>query len=187
MDVSQMILISNLVTQLCDALVGGKRDVYDVLGLIAAFGSLFVSAVGVLVTLWLVTVVQNGINNRRLIKDHFIKEVLEIRKDYLDLLRKLEEGEVSPKQVPYLFQQINIRVVDLMPILQREFNLVKDNISDYHVKVLGRVTEIREYTRKFKGNGKVFREAESKEQLQEIHGSSIGVFNSLIMQINDSA
>src|SRR5436190_2102009 len=96
-----------------------KRDIYDVLGLIIAFSSLVISAIGVAVTLWLVAVVQNGINNRRLLKDHFIKEVLEIRKEYLDLLRRLQAGEVGAKDVAYLFQQINIRVEDLMPILKK--------------------------------------------------------------------
>jgi hypothetical protein len=187
MDFAHITLLIKTLTELCESLAKGNRDAFDVLGLIAAFASLVVSAAGVLVTLWLVTVVQNGINNRRLIKDHFIKEVLEIRKEYLDLVRMLEEGSVKPKLVPVLFRQINIRVLDTMPILQREFSLVKDNIGEYHFKVLTAVTEMKEYTRKYKGNGKVFLDVDSKEKLQEIHGASIGVFNLLIMQINDSA
>lgn len=161
------------------------RDLFDALTLIAAWLSLVVSIAGVLVTCWLAVSVQSGFNNRRILKDHFIREILEIRQEYLDLLRRLQVGDVFAKEVTFLFQQINIRVEDLMPILVEQFKLTQ-NFRDYHINILSTVTEIPEYTTKFRGNGKVFLRKDSKEILQSAHANNMGVFTKVIIEINDS-
>lgn len=163
-----------------------ERDLFDVLTLLLASFSLVVSGAGVALTYWLVSVVQNGINNRRLLKDHYIREILEIRSDYFDLFRSLQNGELKSKDVAYRFQQLSIRVDDLMPGIIEDFGLVKDDLSAYHLNILTGVSELDEYQRKYKRNSKVFTTIKSKEALQEIHRCSIGTFNAIIRQINGS-
>ncbi len=160
------------------------RDIFDVLTLVVAALTFMVTAAGVGLTYWLVSVVQNGINNRRLLKDHYIKEVLEIRSEYFDLFRSLQNGELKPKDVAYRYQQLSIRVDDLMPGILEDFSLVKDDLSAYHLSILTRVSELDEYQRKYKLNRKIFTTIKSKEALQEIHRCSIGTFNAIIRQIN---
>jgi|CXWL01.1.fsa_nt_gi hypothetical protein len=162
------------------------RDLFDVLTLALATLSFFVSAAGVGLTYWLVSVVQNGINNRRLLKDHYIREVLEVRSEYFDLLRSLQAGELKSKDVQYRFQQLSIRVDDLMPSIMEEFSSVKDDLSAYHLSILTGVSELDEYQRKYKRNSKVFTTIKSKESLQAIHRCSIGTFNAIIRQISGS-
>lgn len=162
------------------------RDMFDVATLGLSLISAVVAGIGVLITYWLVTVVQNGINDRRLLKDHFIREVLEIRGEYFDLFQSLQEGKHKAKQIQFLFQQISIRVEDLMPSLYDEFVLVKDDLTAYHLTVLNGVAELEEYKRKYSRNTRVFTTIRSRDSLQLIQRESIGTFNSLVRQINNS-
>lgn len=180
-------LIRNLLNCLVEALhllSNKERDIYDVLTLVVATLTFVVTAAGVGLTYWLVSVVQNGINNRRLLKDHYIREVLEIRSEYFDLFRSLQKGELKPKDVAYRYQQLKIRVDDLMPGILEEFPLVNEDLSAYHLSILTGVEELDEYQRKYRKNNKVFTTIKSKEALQEIHRCSIGIFNAIIRQIN---
>lgn len=175
-------LVLRILTKLA---IKDGRDLFDVLTLVISGISLLIGASGVIVTLWLAISVQSGFNNRRILKDHFIREVLEIRSDYLDLLRKLQSGEVPAKDVTYYFQQINIRVEALMPLLQAQFAL-DASIRDYHLDLLSGATELAEYAGKFKRNLKVFKSRESRESLQASHARSVKIFTELIVQINDA-
>ena len=162
------------------------RDIFDVLTLTIAALTFMATAAGVGLTYWLVSVVQNGINNRRLLKDHYIQEILEIHPEYFDLFRSLQKGELKPKDVAYRYQQVKIRVDDLMPGILEDFSLVEEDLSNYHLNILTCIEDLDEYKRKYKSNTKVFTTIRSKEALQEIHRCSIGTFNALIRQINGS-
>lgn len=181
--------IEHLVKYLVEVtllLSDNSRDIFDVLTLIIAAASLVVSALGVGLTYWLVSVVQNGINNRRLLKDHYIREVLELRLEYFDLFRSLQNGQINPKNLPYRFQQISIRVDDLMPGIKEDFCDVTEDLSAYHLEIFLGIEAISEYQAKYRANKKVFANKASKEALQELQRCSIGTFNSIIRQINGS-
>lgn len=163
------------------------RDLFDLIGVIIPLLSLLLSLVGVALTYWLVSVVQNGINDRRLLKDHFIREILDIRKEYFALLTDLQSGRVKAKQVALLFQRISVRVEDLVPIVSEEFPAATIDLLEYHVNLLSGVTSIDEYERKFPKNLRIFTTIRSRQALHDIQSESIGAFNSLIRQINNSA
>lgn len=163
-----------------------QRDWLDYLGIIFSGLTFAAAAAGVYVAYSVGAVVQRELTNRRILKDHFIREILEVRQEYLNLIRRLLNGEVKCRDVQTLFRQISMRVDDLAPILNEEFGCDANTLSDCHLQLLTGIEKIPEYENGWTRNREIFASYEGREALREIGTRSYRTFNQVVRQINEA-
>ena len=82
---------------------------------------------------WIVRTIQNKLTNKRVLKDHFINEIKEIRNDYKTCLNNLYSNNTHPHRVIPWFKLMNIKVDDLMTIVYTKYKIDKSKLKPYQI------------------------------------------------------
>lgn len=135
--------------------------------------------------IWIVYIIQNNLNNKRILKDHFINEIKELRKEYKNFLNSLYLGKLKPKEVIPWFKLMNIKSKNLLFLLNKKYKVDKNALHPYQIHLRKIVTEFSEFDENFKTNREFKLSEESKNELIIFQQDYNGIFNSLIMDIND--
>lgn len=134
---------------------------------------------------WIVRTIQNKLTNKRVLKDHFINEIKEIRNEYKTCLNNLYSNCTHPHRVIPWFKLMNIKVDDLMIIIQKKYFINRDILKPYQIELQELITNNEDFMAQYNAEKVVFSQ-NSRTQLikfQQLHNQ---VFNEIIIIINDA-
>lgn len=149
----------------------------------------WIALLGVLVNAilayWIVRTIQNKLTNKRVLKDHFINEIKEIRNDYKTFLNNLYSNTTHPQRVIPWFKLMNIKVDDLMKIVHTKYSIDKGKLKPYQIELQELITNNEDFIAQYNGEKVVFSET-SRTQLIKFQQSHNQLFNEIIITINDA-
>ena len=134
---------------------------------------------------WIVRTIQNKLTNKRVLKDHFINEIKEIRNDYKICLNNLYSNNTHPHRVIPWFKLMNIKVDDLMTIIHTKYCIDKDKLKPYQIELQELITNNEDFMAQYNGEKVVFSQT-SRTQLIKFQQSHNQLFNEIIVIINDA-
>jgi len=134
---------------------------------------------------WIVRTIQNKLTNKRVLKDHFINEIKEIRNDYKTCLNNLYTNNTHPHRVIPWFKLMNIKVDDLMTIINKKYFIDKDKLKPYQIELQELITNNEDFIKQYNLEKVIFSES-SRTQLIKFQQSHNQLFNELIISINDA-
>lgn len=141
--------------------------------------------VNVVLTIGIVRTIQNKVNNRRVLKDYLIKEVVEIRDDYNSFLKELFDGKVLSHDVAPFFKLMNIRANDIMAILTKKYKVNEKELKPFVYNLPNIITNAPEFNAGFRSNSAVACATNTRLRLINFQQSHNKIFNSIIIEIND--
>lgn len=142
--------------------------------------------VNAILAFWIVKTIQNRLTNKRVLKDHFINEIKDIRNDYKLCLNNLYSDQTKPGKVISWFKLMNIRVNDVMSIVNLKYGVDVNKLAPYQRDLQELVTNNEEFINQFKSSENlVFTEA-SKKSLIIFQQQHSVLFNQIIISINDA-
>jgi len=153
----------------------------------------WISLLGILVNsvlaYWIVKTIQNKLTNRRVLKDHFILEVKEIRSEYKVCLNNLYNNKTHPENVIPWFKLMNIKVADLMKLISEKYKISEDILQPYQNELRDLVTNNADFTNQFREkkdkNMPIEFSDNSRHEFIIFQQQHNHLFNDLIVKIND--
>jgi len=134
---------------------------------------------------WIVRTIQNKLANKRVLKDHFIAEIKEVREQYKCQLNNLYSGKCKPKELLPWFKLMNIKVNDLMTLVNQKYKIDKEKLKPYQTDLRNVVTESEDYINNFKQNREIEFSDKSKTDIIQFQQLNNSIFNELIVSVND--
>lgn len=141
--------------------------------------------VNIILTIWIITRIQNKSNNKRLLKDHYINEIKEIKNDYKILLSNLYNCKVSPKTVIPWFKLMNIKVNDIMDEINCNYSINKNFLNSYQNELRDLLTDNEDFNNQFNDEKLIF-SVNSKNSIIKFQQEYNKLFNQIILKINNS-
>lgn len=146
-------------------------------------------AVNAILAYWIVRTIQNKLTNRRVLKDHFINEVKEIRSEYKICLTNLYNNKTHPENVIPWFKLMNIKVSDLMKLIHTKYKIPVNSLLPYQNDLRELVTNNDEFNHQFKEKKEANKPVEfsdnSRHSLIKFQQEHNHIFNDIIVAIND--
>ncbi|PBQ30548.1 hypothetical protein CNR22_01770 [Sphingobacteriaceae bacterium] len=150
----------------------------------------WINIIGVLVNaglgLWVVLTIQSRATNRRILKDHFISEVKNIRDEYKEFLSKLYGNSIAPKTVVPWFKLMNVKAADLLNLLDQRYSIHKKMLDAYQVELRELITNSPEFNAQF-NNTRLELSVDLQNKVIRFQQNSSYVFNHIITKINDAS
>lgn len=150
----------------------------------------WIDLVGIIVNsilaLWIVWTIQNKLTNRRVLKDHFINEIKEIRNDYKTCLNNLYTGQTVAKRVIPWFKLMYIKVDDLMNLINEKYKVDTKVLSPYQNELRELITENEDFIKYYNSDKPIVFSENSRSQFIKFQQSFNHLFNDIIIKINDS-
>lgn len=143
----------------------------------------WVALVGIFVTVILSTIVVVSQNRNRTQKDFFIKEVDQLKTDYIDFTKEIRNQKLSSEAIRDGFKIFSYKIRTLDEILRSEYRLKKNNVFDRHGVFQRQVTSLESVERQYSEPAVQLSSEELTrldEGLQNVHRSMI----ELIISIN---
>lgn len=135
---------------------------------------------------WIVKTIQNRLANKRVLKDHFISEIKEIRNEYRNCLSNLYSCKTHPRIVIPWFKLMNIKVNDVMSVLNSKYSIDKNYLLPYQHDLQEMITNNEDFINQFKNDNNVTFTESSKIQFIKFQQENNQLFNDIIIKINDS-
>jgi hypothetical protein len=139
-----------------------------------------------IIAVLVITTIQRRLNNKRILKDHIIKEVIDLRTEYRSFLNQLYKNKISPKQVTPWFKLMNIKAKDLIDIISYNQKIKMDYLSPYQVDLRQIVTELEEFQSNYKTDEKIELGSISKSEVIRFQQENNHLFNKLILEISSA-
>lgn len=150
----------------------------------------WISIIGMIINsglaIWIVWAIQNRLTNRRVLKDHFINEIKEIRNEYKSCLNNLYLNSTPPKSVIPWFKLMNIKVDDLMTCVYTKYKIDKKKLVAYQDELRELVTENEDFIKQYKSDKFVFFSEYSRGLFIKFQQEHNYLFNEIIININDA-
>lgn len=134
---------------------------------------------------WIVRTIQNKLTNKRVLKDHFINEIKEIRNEYKTCLNNLYSNNTHPHRVIPWFKLMNIKVDDLMKIVYTKYKIDRSKLKPYQIELRDLITNNNDFMAQYNSDKVTFTEG-SRSQLIKFQQSHNQLFNEIIITINDA-
>lgn len=136
---------------------------------------------------WIVQTIQNKLTNKRVLKDHFINEIKEIRNDYKTCLNNLYSNNAQPERIIPWFKLMNIRVNDLMFHIHQKHRIDKKKLDPYQNELRELITNNNDFINSFKfKKDKIVFSSESRSEIIKFQQTHNKLFNGIIIAINDA-
>lgn len=135
---------------------------------------------------WIVRTIQNRMTNRRVLKDHFINEVKDLRNEYKTCLSNLYSDKIYPQSVIPWFKLMNIKVNDLMTVLHDKYQVDKTTLQPYQIELRNLITDNDDFNRQFRNDRPVVFSPESKNSFVKFQQDHNNLFNKIIIAVNDA-
>ena len=134
---------------------------------------------------WVVRTIQNKLTNKRVLKDHFINEIKEIRNDYKTCLNNLYSNNTHPHRVIPWFKLMNIKIDDLMTLVNTKYKIDKHKLRPYQIDLPDIITNNHDFMAQYNSDKVTFSE-NSRSQLIKFQQTHNQLFNEIIIAINDA-
>lgn len=139
-----------------------------------------------LLAIWIVRTVQNKLTNKRVLKDHLINEIKDIRVEYQSILNKLYKNELKPQSIPPWFKLMNIKLNDLLNVTNAKYKIDQHFMNPYQLGLRDLVTQLPEFEKNYQKNLPIKLSVNSQNQILQFQQKNSKLFNNLIIKINDS-
>lgn len=150
----------------------------------------FIDLLGIIVNsalaFWIVRTIQNKLTNKRVLKDHFISEIKEIRSEYNEYIKNIYNGSVVPQEALRWFKLQNIKKIHLMEDVTNIYKISSPQLTTFHTDLRELVTNSPEFSNNYRSNLPVSFSTATKRELDRIQLTYNGIFNKLIIKVNDS-
>ena len=133
---------------------------------------------------WIVRTIQNKLTNKRVLKDHFICEVKDIRLEYKNFVSDLYANKMVPSTIIPWFKLMNIKVSNLMELLNQIYKIDIAKLSPYQNDLRELITENEDFINCYKTD-KLNLSEESRKQFIQCQQKHYHLFNEVIIAIND--
>lgn len=161
------------ITYLCSLL---PSDWIDITGLL----------INSFLAFWIVKTIQNRLTNKRVLKDHFITEIKEIRNEYRNFLSNIYSCKTHPRIVIPWFKLMNIKVNDIMSVLNVKYSIDRNYLLPYQHDLQELITNNEDFITQFNDDKNVTFTETSKIQFIKFQQENNQLFNDIIIKINDS-
>lgn len=151
-------------------------DWIDLIGIVVNF----------FLAVWIVITIQNKLTNKRVLKDHFISEIKEIRNEYRNCLSNLYSDQTHPKRVIPWFKLMNIKVDDLMSLISKKYKVKTNYLYPYQNELRELITENEDFISQFNSDKAILFTDISKNKFIKFQQNHNQLFNNLITEINDA-
>lgn len=150
---------------------------------IALFGIL----VNALLAFWIIRTIQNKLTNKRVLKDHFINEIKDIRNEYKSCLNNLYLNQTYAKNVIPWFKLMNIKIDDLMGLICKKHKKInRKTLNPYQNELRDLITENEDFIKYFPSKKPIIFSENSKNQLIKFQQKYNHLFNELVISVNDA-
>lgn len=150
----------------------------------------WITLLGILINsalaIWIVRTIQSRLTNKRVLKDHFINEIKEIRNEFKICLNNLYSNKTHPESVIPWFKLMNIKVDDLMIIIHSKYKIAGNSLSPYQNDLRELITNNDDFIKQFKSNKPIAFSEISRNQIIKFQQEHNKLFNNVIVKINDS-
>lgn len=149
----------------------------------------WIAIAGILVnsalTIWIVRTIQNRLTNKRVLKDHFIVEIKEIRSEYKCFLNKLYANKMTAQSIIPWFKLMNIKINDIIDLISEKYRIDKTILKPYQNDLRELITENEDFIKMFKSDKPIDFSDNSKNQFIKFQQENNHLFNKIIVKIND--
>jgi hypothetical protein len=150
----------------------------------------WISLIGIIINsilaYWIVRTIQNKLTNKRVLKDHFISEIKEIRGEYKEFLNNLYSSKIhSGKVIPW-FKLMNIKVDNILDLAVRRYRLDNKALNPYQNQLRDLITDNVDFINQFGLDVPLNLSQDSKNQLIRFQQQHNHLFNEIIIKINDA-
>lgn len=136
-------------------------------------------------TVWIVTIIQNKLTNRRSLKDYVIDEIKGFRQEYRIFFNNLCSNKVQPQTVLSWFKLMNIKINDLMEIIDKQYNVNKDTLAPFQNELRTLITENEDFISCF-NRPRIEFSATSQSSIIKFQQENSHLFNEIIVLINEA-
>lgn len=148
----------------------------------------WINIIGIIInsslSIWLVITIQNRLTNKRVLKDHFITEIKDIRSEYKIFLNNLYSNNIRVKSVIPWFKLMNIKVIDIMRTINEIYKIDENILNPYQNDLRELVTENEDFINSFYLGENIIFSDSSKTKIIEFQQKNNNLFNRLIIEIN---
>jgi hypothetical protein len=134
---------------------------------------------------WIVSNIQKKQNNDRIIKDHFINEVKELRIDCKKFLQKAYNGDCTQNEIITSTRLIGIKSSDILNLLERRLLINHAYLNSYHIELNRILTDDKGFIIANDEKIKVKLSKQGELLLLQFQAQHNSRFNDLILEIND--
>jgi len=147
--------------------------------------AIFAILANAIMAYWIVQTIQKNINNRRVLKDHFISEIKEIRTDYYKWLEYFYSKKFSPREVIPIFKLLSIKVNNCLDVVGETYSIEENCLSPFVLDLPEIITESEAFTSNFSKNTSTTLDNEARHKLIKFQQEHNKVFNKIIVGINN--
>lgn len=147
-----------------------------------AIGGIVINSV---LAIWIVKTIQNRLTNKRVLKDHFIVEIKEIRAEYKSFLNCLYSNKKVAKSVIPWFKLMNIKINDILDLINEKYKIDKTILNPYQNDLRDLITENEDFIRCYESENPIDFSEISKSQIIKFQQDNNRLFNEIIVKIND--
>lgn len=146
--------------------------------------SIISMGVNILLTLWIVYVIQNKLNNKRVLKDHYITEIKSIREEFRTHLNSLYGCKLCPLNIIPWYKLMSIKLYDLAIDLNDIYCVRLDYLNEYQNTLRDLITESEDFNKQY-NNPLLIVSPELKNEIIKFQQENSKTFNELIVHINN--
>jgi len=149
--------------------------------------SIFGIIVNVFIAWFIISKIQKNANNRRILKDHFINEIKEIRNEYILILNEIYHDKCKPQELLYQLKSMDIKVNDLMEIINEKYKKIeKKKLTPYTRELKKLINVDKNFIKSYKENKITKFSMILKNEINIFQKKHNSLFNQVIIDINDS-
>ena len=137
------------------------------------------------VAIWIVKTIQNRFTNSRILKDHFIEEIKEIRDEYKLFLNNLYSSKTKAQTAISWFKLMNIKVSNTMEFINKSYKINKDILNPYQNDLRELVTNNDDFNNNYKSTSGIHFSEESRMHLIQFQQKNYHLFTEIIIRINN--
>ena len=161
----------------CECISDNSFQLSDLINIISI-------AVNIILTLIIVYVVQKNVNNKRVLKDHYINEIKVIREEFRNHLNSLYAGKLCPKNIIPWYKLMSIKLYDLAIDLNDTYCSRLDIFNEYQNTLRDLITESNDFNIQF-NNSTLVVSPKLKNDIIKFQQNNSKTFNELIVYINN--
>lgn len=136
-------------------------------------------------TIYIVSVIQSKLTNKRALKDYLIEELKGFRTEYRNLFNSLFASKMNAQNILAWFKLMNIKIEDFMEIVSKQYCIDKNMLNAFQNDLRELITENEDYIKCF-GENIVKLSSTSQSEIIKFQQKNFNKFNEVIIAINEA-
>ena len=144
-----------------------------------------IALISLAVTIWIAIIVQGNLTQSRYIREHFIKEITQIRDDYRGLFAQLYTNQLSAKDIKNRLKILSIRLQSIEAFIEAYYQIDSEKIYNIHSEFQKFLTSEDEFNCQFSNEYIIFSN-QTQTKIQKHQGNITHAITKRIIDINSS-